>query len=261
MFHLYPKTVGKQGRDESAELRKARAAIAVQGGRRRRWVLIAGAVIIVGLVVAIAVVGLNSSKGDKATPVSTAGPMVTPKGATTDGALVTGKADAPVTLDVYLDYMCPYCGQFERANGAEIARLVTDGTVHLKLHPLAFLDRASNGTQYSTRAANAIATTADRSPDSLLPFNNALYGNQPEEGSSGLTDAQIADVALKAGVPQSTVDAFDERIFVPWVTASTDAAFKSGITGTPTVKINGTQFTGDLYTVGPLTQAITEAAK
>jgi protein-disulfide isomerase len=32
------------------------------------------------------------------------------------------------------------------------------------------------------------------------------------------------------------------------------------VTGTPTVFINGTKFTGDLFTTGPLTAAVQQAA-
>jgi protein-disulfide isomerase len=254
--------VGKQARQQSRELRKGRAAIAGASRQRSRFPYIVGGVIILILVIAIAVTIINAAGKDSAGGTSSGGgAMVVPAGATADGALVAGKADAPVKLQVYLDYMCPYCGQFERANGPEISRLVGDGTVRLELHPLSFLDDMSKGTEYSTRAANAVSTVADRAPEQMLPFNNSLFVDQPAEGSSGLSDDQLAARALASGVPQAVVDAFDDRIFVPWVVASTDKAFDSGISGTPTVKINGQQYTGDLYTVGPLTEAIMAAAK
>ena len=226
------------------------------GGSRRRWPVIAGLAVIVVLVVLIVFTIVRSSK--TASPGS--GTLVPPRGAE-GGALVTGQAAAPVKLEVYVDYMCAYCGRFERTNGAEIVRMVGDGTTRLYLHPLAFLDQMSNGTRYSTRAANAVATVYDRAPDKLLAFNNVLFEHQPEEGSKGLSDDRIADLAREVGVPSPVADAFDDRIFEPWVTTSNDAAFDSGIEGTPTVKINGVVFEGDLYTVGPLTQAVTAAAK
>jgi protein-disulfide isomerase len=184
---------------------------------------------------------------------------VVPAGATANGAIRVGQAAAPVTVDIYLDYMCPFCGKFERANGDEISRLVQSGKAKVDIHPLAFLDDKSGGTRYSTRAANAVATVADRAPASVLAFNAALYGRQPAEGGSGLSDDEIAQIAAGAGVPLEVANAFPNRTFEGWVTTSTTAAFDSGITGTPTVKINGTAFPGDLYTVGPLTKAI-EAA-
>ena len=252
--------MGKKAGEESRQLRKGRAAVAAQGGRAARWPVIAGVVIIVGLVVTIVFTVVRSATTDTTAHPAASGPVMPPSGAAA-GAMLLGQADAPVKLEVYADYMCPYCGRFERANGAEIAGLVGDGTARLHLYPLAFLDDMSNGTRYSTRAANAAATVYDRAPDKLLPFNNLLYEHQPAEQSSGLSDNQIADLARQAGVPPPVVDAFDNATFEPWVAQSTQAAFAAGLEGTPTVKINGQVFEGDLYTVGPLTQAISAAAK
>lgn len=214
-------------------------------------------VVIAVLVVAIATALVNAV-ADRDSGASS-GALVTPKGATAGGALVVGQAAAPVKLEVYLDYMCPFCGRFERANNGEIDKLIADGTVRLELYPLAFLDRMSEGSRYSTRAANAVATVADRAPEKAAAFNKALFDNQPQEGTEGLSDARIAELAQQAGVPQAVVDVFDDRIFEPWVAKSTEAVFDTGITGTPTVKINGEVFKGDLYTAGPLTQAVAAA--
>jgi protein-disulfide isomerase len=252
--------VGKQAREQSREMRKGRAAVAAESGEKARWPRIAGAVIIIGLLLAITFTVVKAANTDSTARPAASGPVVPPQGAD-GGALVTGQAAAPVKLEVYADYMCPYCGRFERANGAEIARLIGDGTARQYLHPLAFLDQQSNGTRYSSRAANAAATVYDQAPDKLLAFHTALFANQPAEGGDGLSDDKIAELARQAGVPQPVVDTFTKGAFEPWVATSTDAAFAAGLTGTPTVKINGELFTGDLYTVGPLTEAITAAAK
>jgi protein-disulfide isomerase len=249
--------MSKQARNKSRELRKAQAAIAAQRGRRLGLAFVTGGVIIVGLVIAIVVSLVNAAGEDGGGTAG--GELVTPKTATSSGALTVGSATASVTLEVYLDYMCPFCGRFERANGDEVTRLVDDGTVKLELHPLSFLDRTSKGTEYSTRAANAVTTVADRAPDKVLAFNKALFARQPEEGSEGLSDSEIAGLARDAGVPDEVVADFADRTFVPWIERSTEAAFDGGITGTPTVKIDGKVFEGDLYTVGPLTQALIAA--
>lgn len=252
--------MGKQARVRSREVRLAQA---MQARRTKiRTLLIAGlgGFVIVGLVVAIVVVLVTSATKDAVpSAANTSDTLVTPATATDDGAIVVGQAAAPVRLAVYLDYMCPFCGRFEKANSAEIDRLVGAGKVRLELHPLAFLDAQSSGAEYSTRAANAIATVADRSSNAVLAFNAGLFTQQPAEGSRGLTDDQIASLAVKAGVPQEVANAFEERTFKPWIINSTDAALRSSVNSTPTVKINGTVFKGDLYTTGPLTQAI-EAA-
>jgi protein-disulfide isomerase len=252
--------MGSDARRKAREARQAAAALARQRAKQRQRLFVGGGVIIAGLIIAIVVALVNAAGSSGTTDTQPpAGDVIVPANTTAKGAITVGKADAPVKLEIYLDYMCPFCGRFERANGAEIDRLVADGTARVEIYPLSFLDRQSAGTQYSTRAANAVVTVADKAPDKVLAFSTALFGQQPEEGSPGLTDAQIAKLATDAGVPAGIVEGFHEARFQPWIATSTDAAFKTGISGTPTVRINGKDFKGDLYSAGPLTNAIMAA--
>jgi protein-disulfide isomerase len=193
-------------------------------------------------------------------PTSASGDVVRPAN-TSDGSIPVGEESAPVTVAIYYDYMCPACGAFEAANGDELDRLLEAGDVRLELRPIAFLDRMSSGTEYSTRSANAIATVANGAPDDVWAFHMALYAKQPEEGSTGLTDEEIAGIATDAGVPQDVVDQFADRTYEPWVASVSQAALDGGVEGTPTVLIDGEQFKGDLYTTGPLTDAIQSAGE
>ena len=250
--------MSKQARTRTRELRRAEAIAGQRQRKRLRLLGGVGAVVIVGLLVAIVAVVVNAVSKNASSKAG--GQMVVPANLSDTGAIPIGQTTAPVTLEIYLDYMCPACGKFEKANSDEIDRLLKAGTVKVALRPISFLDRTSQGTRYSTRAANAMATVADRAPASVWAFNTALYEHQPQEGTRGLSDGQIADLALKAGVPQDVVDRFQQRIFEPWLAKTTETAFGSGVQGTPTVKINGTVFKGDAYSAGPLTQAIEAAA-
>jgi protein-disulfide isomerase len=241
--------------------KQARIRARQRAARRTRLAFGVGGAVIAALVIAIIAVVVNSGPpGDAADGVAPSGAVVAPANSTLTGALAVGRADAPVTVEIYLDYMCPYCGRFEKSAGADLVSLVAAGKVKLQLHPLAFLDRMSSGTRYSTRTANAVATVADRAPTAVLAFNNALYAAQPAEGSTGLSDDQIATIAVQAGVPQEVVNGFTDRTYEPWIAAATQKAFQSGITGTPTVKINGTVFQ-DLYTPGALKSAVEAAGE
>ncbi len=210
------------------------------------------------------------------------GPSVAEGGAIPVSAAGVGESAEGTTVTVYFDFMCPYCGQFDAANGAELERLAEQEGITVEYRPISFLDGTSQGTFYSTRAANALAVVAEEAPEQMVAFMTALYENQPEEGSSGLSDTEIAEIATEAGVPAdvteqftATVDGTYEvttddgteeregtwRTYAPWVAAATQQAdTELGGISTPSVLIDGEKWQGDLYTPGPLTEAVLAAA-
>lgn len=159
-----------------------------------------------------------------------------------------------VDITLFVDYLCPVCGEFEATNGQVLDDLVASGAATLEIHPIAFLDNRSQGTQYSTRAANAAACVANYSPDAYYGFHNALFANQPEENTTGLDDATIIGLAVAAGATEDVASCVDDGDFVQWVAAETTRAMSgvlainnldpsfTGVTGTPTVLINGVPF-------------------
>ncbi len=89
------------------------------------------------------------------------------------GALVVG--EGTTVVDTYIDPMCPYCGEFEKANGRALAGKVDEGTITLRVHPLNFLDPNSQGTNYSSRAGSALTCVAASDPKATLAYLAALY--------------------------------------------------------------------------------------
>lgn len=259
MSNLKSNQPSTGGRREA--LRQQQQAAAASGKRvsiaiRTAW--IAG-VAIIALLIGITVWSIAGARSGGSGVVAADG-LTAPSGATGSGGVLIGKADAKVTVTIYADFMCPYCGQFDRANGEALATAVDQGVAKLEIHPMAFLDDLSAGTKYSTRAANAFVAVADRDPAAALKFYQLLYANQPAEQSAGLSDDKLKQLADEAGAPAEVTAAFAKQTFAPWVTKSTQQAFTDGIKGTPTVKINGQLFNGDLYTAGPLAAAISSAA-
>jgi protein-disulfide isomerase len=254
--------MSKEARNKARELRLQQQREAERKKKRNAIIGWAGGIIIVALLAAIVVVVINAAgKNSSTSNAGGNGTVTAPAGATANGGIVIGESSAPVTVQVYFDYMCPYCGQFEKANSSELSRLIYTGKLKLELHPLNFLDEQSNGGRYSTRSANALATVADKVPGLVLAFNTALFTDQPKEGTKGLSDDKIADVAKNAGVPAAVADSFTAGTYEGWITQSTQTALtKDGVSATPTIKINGKVFGGDLLTAGPLTQAIEAAA-
>jgi len=200
-----------------------------------------------------------------------------PQGSTESGAIpvgpegvagtVDGAASDAVVVSVYVDYMCPYCGQFEAVNGPTLDQLRGDGTIIVEYHPVSILDEASLGTAYSTRAAAAAALVADQAPEAFVAFNTALFATQPAENTAGLTDPEIATLARGAGVPEGVASTIESGAylagpgsFVDWVGAATDRAAQDlGRLATPTVLIDGAPLNTDWAVPGALAQAIANA--
>ncbi|ALS57875.1 hypothetical protein C5C66_07985 [Rathayibacter toxicus] len=165
----------------------------------------------------------------------------------------TARADGAAAVVVYADYICPYCGQFEKTNNDQLQSLLAQRAITLEFHPVALLDASSMGTAYSSRAANAIACVADQDPDRLLAVNAALFADQPNEGTAGLDDNALRSLVTKAGVTNDKVlTCIANGQFRPWVAAvkkrvSTQPLPNSSIEkmiSTPTVLVNGKQYTG-----------------
>ena len=205
--------------------------------RKTNWfaIWVSVAVVVVLVAVGALVVWMNNA-------AVSPDPVVTPDAAVINaetGAIAVGDGDQ--SMDTYIDFMCPVCNQFEQAYGAAIQGLVDDGTITLNIHPISILDRQSQGTEYSTRAANAMYCVAAADGTAAEPFMQAMFQNQPEEGSTGLTNDQIIAIAAASGV--TGIDAcVNDGEYAGYVTAMTDktpiAPGASGI-GTPTIAING----------------------
>jgi len=202
---------------------------------RRRNLLVTSAVLAVLAVIAGIGYAVQSSRD------TTGRADIAPHAATSEYGVPHGSADAPVTVTVYEDFMCPVCRELQQATSSWLPGYVDQGKVRVEHRPIAFLNRYSSGTEYSTRAANAYAAILDvAGPEVAARFHDLLFANQPEEGSSGLSDSRLVELAVQAGAPEADVRrAVEERTFEQWVDNATDWASKDKVTGTPTVEVDG----------------------
>ena len=248
------ETPRRQSNRERLAARRAAEAAARARAERRRRTLLGG--LVAGVVVLVALVAVIVVQTQRAAPSADA---AVPANVVDGSVIAVGSADAPVTVDLYEDFQCPNCKALEAESGSTLAQLVADGTVQARYHGMAFLDTSANH-QYSTRALNAAAVVlATAGPDAFQTFHDLLYANQPAEGGSGLTDEQLIQFAGQAGASGSTVQAdIHDLTYGDWVKQATDQASKDGVTGTPTVFVDGTELT-DLSPAG-LTAAVTTAA-
>jgi len=216
-------------RRRAAALREQRA----REQRRRRQVratVAAALTLLLAGVVGFVIYVQQRPADDFAVPASATGDR-------TGIAVGTG----PVTVEVYLDYLCPACRAFEENAGATLDRLVADGRITLVYHPVAILDRYSTN-RYSSRAAAGAGCAADAGK--LPEYTLALYADQPAEGGPGHTDERLVDIAAGAGIDR---EAFGQCLrdgrYADWVVHVTDAMAARGVRGTPTVFVDGRQLT------------------
>lgn len=203
--------------------------------------------------------GTGGSSAPSAAPI----PTGTSGAADFDGGFLTVGSGATV-VDVYFDPMCPICGVFDKTNGAQLSSFVDDGTITLRLHPMNFLNRLSQGTEYSTRAGGALTCVAVADPTKTLPYLTALFDDQPEEGSAGIDDAALVKLASDLGVSDIS-ECVTTQAYGSWVQHINDAALAGPIEGadipkvegTPTVLVNGNSFTGQVNDAKGLAAFIT----
>jgi protein-disulfide isomerase len=248
-----PRSKRAAARRRIEEKRAAEAAARARAERRRRSLLgglVAGLVVLVALVVVIVV---------QTQRTTTSASAATPPNTTGGTEIVVGSASAPVTVDLYEDFQCPNCKAFEAESGSTLAQLIAAGTVQAHYHGMAFLDTSAND-KYSTRALNAAAAVvAAGGPTAFQTFHDLLFANQPAEGGSGLTDAQLVQYATQAAATGSTVEqAIKKLTYGDWVKTSTYQASKDGVTGTPTVLVAGKKLE-DISAAG-LSAAVSAAA-
>jgi protein-disulfide isomerase len=242
----------KSAREKAAEMR----AEAARREARGRAIAIVSAVVAVIVIAVGAGIIIQIAKHNQDTKVQAA--TAPPANLTNDGVVV-GNANAKVTIQIWEDFQCPACQNFESLNATQLAKWAADGTVKLEYHPVAILDRYSS-TNYSTRALNAAAAVINAKPSVFVAFHTLLYTNQPAENSAGLTDAQLVDYAVQAGVDRTAVEsAITSQKYKSWTVKVTDQFSQKGYTGTPTLIVNGKQL--DDYSTAKLTPAVDAAAK
>ncbi|MFT4259299.1 DsbA family protein [Microbacterium sp.] len=151
------------------------------------------------------------------------------------GAITFGEGDTEV--DTFVDFMCPICNSFEQQFGEQLQQAAASDEITLNIHPVSILDRYSQNTKFSTRAASAMYCVADEAPDAALDFFNALFANQPEENSTGLTDEELIAIAEQVGAGDAA-SCITDGTYKNFVTSQTKS---HEIQGTPTVEIDGTR--------------------
>lgn len=229
-------------------------------------------VAVLAVVAVVAAIALNQGGAPSATPTTVTedgGIVLDPGGevAEGDGASSTagddeasstaaddaGAASGGVPLvSTYIDFQCPHCLSFEQANMPMLSDELEQGNISLAVHPVALMDNASQGTAFSSRAANAAACVAEYQPEAFLDVTQGLFDLQQPATQGGVNDDVLTNAVSDAGADSSEVEScIADQEFAGWVRDATDNALSdpalagaSGNFGTPTVLVNGQRYNG-----------------
>jgi protein-disulfide isomerase len=235
----------RTARRERTERARAQAAQRRRAEQRKQRLVTAG--LVVGVLVLIGggfLVVRSLDSGQDATP---------PAGATDDYGLRLGEEDAPRSVVIYEDFLCPFCSQLEQTVADPLDAQVEAGEVSVEYRPVAFLERISD---YSPAAANAFAVVLDASgPEVARDYHHLLFEQQPAESGPFPSPDDLVELAVEAGAEEADVrEGIESGAFEGWVEAASEAASREGVTGTPTVLVDGEPVEGQ--TLGEIADAM-----
>jgi protein-disulfide isomerase len=174
------------------------------------------------------------------------GDVAAPTGADASGAIVIGDPEASTIVEVYADYQCPYCQRWESEIGAALSeRALQPGSgIAVLQYNMAFLGESSRQLESpgaSARAANAAACVLEFDGiGAFVDFNASAFGAPGGSGQSTRFDtASLLGLASQSGAGDRAFACIEDGRFIPFVAATTQGSFARGVTGTPTVLIDG----------------------
>ncbi|MFB4307668.1 DsbA family protein [Actinomadura sp. GTD37] len=232
--------MSKAARERSARERLAaeRKRQAARDKQRRLLAIVLGSVVAVALVVVAAVIVIDQKNKNGRAEVHKG--ALAPLSRQDDGSIVMAKAGvAKPELEIFEDFQCPICKQFEEATGETVEKLALDGKVKVVYRPFHLFGQQKDPVKInSLRSAEAaLCVPADK----WISYHDALFKFQPAEGSEGFSPDDLVKWGKDVGVTDAGFEKCvrDEQK-KSTVDAMTNYALQQrGVDGTPTVFLNG----------------------
>ncbi|MEJ0014769.1 MAG: thioredoxin domain-containing protein [Actinomycetota bacterium] len=190
--------------------------------------------LVIGMIVFVVVAGIGATLAKNHSNSHVALPSLVSK---TDGYGIAFNPTAKVKVDMWEDFRCPNCRNFEAQNNTYVDNLVREGKINAVYHPMSFI------APDSILTAAAAACAGDQGK--FLEMHTALYVNQPTdaqsaENSAYWTNAQLILLGNSIGITSKTfATCINSGKYINWTrNIEADAASKN-INATPTVVVNG----------------------
>ncbi|MGP4025055.1 DsbA family protein [Actinomadura sp. 3N407] len=234
--------MSKAARERSARERLAadRKRQAARQKQRRLLAIVLGSVVAVAVIVVgtVLIVDYQSKQGRAEVHQGALAPLSRQD----DGSIVMAQPGVtkPV-LEIFEDFQCPVCKQFEEASGKTVLELAEQGKVKVVYRPFHLFGQQKDPIRInSLRAAEAaLCVPADK----WISYHDALFRFQPAEGSEGFAPDDLVKWGKDIGVTDAN---FEKCVRDEQKKSTVDAMTKyalqeRGVQGTPSVFLDGKQ--------------------
>lgn len=167
--------------------------------------------------------------------------QITPRAITAPVNLTTmGNPDAPVKVDVWEDFQCPACQQYSQQIETQlIANYIETGKVFYTFHHFPFID-SQVVTKESHQAANASMCAAAQGK--FWDYHDLVFANWNGENVGAYNNKRLVAFAETIGLNMSDFNScFNQDKYQTEIEKDFQAGIDKGVTGTPTLFVNGVQ--------------------
>ncbi|HEX8965534.1 MAG TPA: DsbA family protein [Patescibacteria group bacterium] len=161
---------------------------------------------------------------------------------------ILGKKSAKITIVEFADFQCPFCKKWYEEVGKNIMKEYVDsGKVQFAFRHYAFLDKANfDKTSQDTESTwSAEASECANEQGKFWEFHNYLFSHQGQENAGNFNKDKLKEFAkalnLNTDKFNSCLDSnrYKEKVLQDFLDGQ-----KAGVSGTPTVFIDGKPLVG-----------------
>ena len=186
---------------------------------------------------------------------------ITPEPHPMENGKVIGNPNAKVKIEVYEDFQCPSCKGYASTVEKQLvdSTYITSGQVYYVFMHFPFIDTNSI-TKESHQAANASMCALEQGR--FWDYHDILFANQGAvENGGSFNDKRLQAFAESLELDMTAFNqCFSANKYSAEIVADYQKGVAAGVTGTPTVFLNGTQVTpGFVPTYDELKSAIDAA--
>jgi len=216
--------------------------------RRQRILIVLGVVGAALIIAAIVIVPSFQPVGDVVAITPHSRPMV-------DGRALCD-SNAPVLIDVYSDFQCPACKTFaEQIEQQVVDTYVSTGQAYYIYRHFPFIDDRAPRNE-SDQAANASMCAGDE--NRFWDYHDILFANWNGENEGAFNDNRLVAFAESLGLDMPAFNnCFDANLHKEEIDTDYSTGRTIGVTGTPSVFVNGQQLTpGFIPSFEEISQAV-----